>query len=158
MERYEACSPLRPHFCLRCTKKPVAKQKVAMQAGRQTVTYRRQSGEGQTGNGQTQQPDRRWAYRQWWTSEGQTDNSRQAGPDKRLPDGRRQRPDRKVDSRSRWGGPVYRKQAAASAQPADYTDMFGPSPYMALTAKKTGEYSNIGINQSVSMPQPPNGR
>jgi len=62
-----------------------------------------------------------------------------------------------VDSRSsaaegRWGGPVYRKQAAASAQPADYTDMFGPSPYMALTAKKTGEYSNIGINQSVSMP------
>lgn len=88
MERYEACSPLRPHFCLRCTKKPAAKQKVAMQAGRQTVTYRRQSGEGQTGNGQTQQPDRRWAYRQWWTSEGQTDNSRQAGSDKRLPDGR----------------------------------------------------------------------
>ena len=100
MERYEACSPLRPHFGLRC-KKPAAKQKVAMQAGRQTtVTYRRQSSEGQTGNGQTQQPDRRWAYRQWWTSEGQTDNSRQAGPDKRLPDGRRQRPDRKVDSRS----------------------------------------------------------
>lgn len=99
MERYEACSPLRPHFCLRCTKKPAAKQKVAMQAGRQTVTYRRQSGEGQTGNGQTQQPDRRWAYRQWWTSEGQTDNSRQAGPDKRLPDGRQTDKDQQAGGR-----------------------------------------------------------
>lgn len=126
MERYEACSPLRPHFCLRCTKKPAAKQKVAMQAGRQTVTYRRQSGEGQTGNGQTQQPDRRWAYRQWWTSEGQTDNSRQAGPDKRLqtggrqtktnrqaadkrlPDRRRQRPDR------RWTAEVRQQKAGGA--------------------------------------------
>ncbi|GKH49704.1 hypothetical protein CE91St46_08150 [Eubacteriales bacterium] len=89
-------------------------------------------------------------------------SNRQAA-DKRLPDRHRQRPDR------RWTAEVRQQKAGGAGlfigsrrQPLHsrqiIPDMFGLSPYMALTAKKTGAYSNIEINQSVSMPQSPNGR